>query len=73
MMSRRTNRIQLIQKNTDVYVYDIWPKERFVAQQPSRGRVGMPPSKTLACKYGAVLWKIGPECSGFSVSLQNIS
>ena len=30
-------------------------------------------SKTLACKYGAVLQKIGLGCSGFSVSLQNIS
>ena len=30
------------------------------------------PLKTLACKYGPGLQKIGLECSGFSVSLQNI-
>ena len=30
---------------------------------------GDTPSKTLACKYGAVLQKIGLECNGYSVSL----
>ena len=33
------------------------------------GTVGDAPSKTLGCKYGAVLQKIGLECNGYSVSL----
>ena len=36
------------------------------------GMGGDAPSKTLVCMYGAVLQKIGLECSGFSVSLQDI-
>ena len=35
----------------------------------SEGMGGNAPLKTLACKYGAVLQKIGLDCSGYSVSL----
>ena len=34
-----------------------------------KGTGGDAPSKTLVCKYGAVLQNIGLECSGYSVSL----
>ena len=37
------------------------------------GTGGDAPSKTLACKNRVVRQKIGLECSGFSVSLRNIS
>ena len=33
------------------------------------GTGGDAQSKTLACKYGAVLQKIGLECSGYAVNL----
>ena len=49
------------------------PKRRFVRSSTTfEGTGGEALSKTLAGKYGVVLWKIVLECSGFSVNLQSI-
>ena len=65
VVNKRMSRIWKVCRGLDLY--GIWPTECFVALQPSGGDAAL---KTLACKYGAVLQKIGLECIKFSVKLQ---
>ena len=53
--------------------YTVSGLKKLYSSTTFEGTGGDASSKTLACMYGAVLKKIGLECSEFSVSLQNIS